>query len=380
MPAPAMFDSRHIQTTLDAELTAQATARPDDVWKQLRDSFVMADCDADPSVTQWARRYTRNAPHFESRLRLALPQLIYIQQVAAEHDVPGEFVLLPWVESHFQATPEKRRGSVGIWQIMPKTARAMGLRMDAHYDGRLDLQASSNAVMKLLTAYHGRFQDWHMAGYAFNAGEFATARFIKSQRTPTTRTPIPEWAGHDVTEQHLSQLLAIACVVRDPSRFGVSLPTLPRNQQLTTVRVAGKIALTVAARRADMSVVALKQLNAAFLNDMVDGSSGADLLMPAAHATRFLAANVNQIGTTATDDDMSSAQTSAPTAARQQEVRVMGTHRIHAGESLWQIAQRFAVTVRQLRRWNHLDGDALHPGEMLQVSAPMNAADNASGP
>ena len=69
------------------------------VWDQLRSSFAMADCDADPSVQAWARRYTHNPKQFEDQLQEVLPRLIYVQQVAAQYDVAGEFVLLPWVET-----------------------------------------------------------------------------------------------------------------------------------------------------------------------------------------------------------------------------------------------------------------------------------------
>ena len=296
---PATFDPGHVRDRLDAELAA--TANPAAIWGELRTSFVLADCDADPSITHWARRYTRNTRAFESRLRAALPKIAYIHETAAEHGVPGEFVLLPWVESRYRAEPGKRGGSAGIWQIMPRTARAMGLRMDDHYDGRLDLQASSDAVMKLLSAYHERFNDWRMASYAYNAGESATARFVDGRDAPAGRSPVPGWAGHGVTQRHLSQLLAIACVVREPGRFGVSLPPLPRDQRLTEVPVSGTMAIAEAAGRAGMTVDALKQLNAAFLDGVIDGGSGVDLLLPESHARRFRAADKDEAVTTIGD-------------------------------------------------------------------------------
>ncbi|MDE2086862.1 MAG: lytic transglycosylase, partial [Xanthomonadaceae bacterium] len=100
------------------------------VWDRLRGSFQMADCDADPAVMSWARRYTRYPQGFEAALRDALPQLTYVQQVAAEHDVAGEFVLLPWIESGFRPIPARRGRPAGMWQIMPATATAMGLHID----------------------------------------------------------------------------------------------------------------------------------------------------------------------------------------------------------------------------------------------------------
>ncbi len=36
---------------------------------------------------------------------------------------------------------------------------------------------------------------------------------------------------------------------------------------------------------------------------------------------------------------------------------------IVSGDSLWTVAQRFGVTVEDLKRWNGLKGDALQPGQ-----------------
>ncbi|HXS04761.1 MAG TPA: transglycosylase SLT domain-containing protein, partial [Rhodanobacter sp.] len=94
----------------------------------------MSDCNADPAVLGWAKRYTRDPEQFEEQLRSALPRLAYVQEVAAQYNVAGEFVLLPWVESHYRPIPARKRRPAGMWQIMPITAGAMGLRVDRHYD------------------------------------------------------------------------------------------------------------------------------------------------------------------------------------------------------------------------------------------------------
>ena len=105
---------------------APQPASPDsNVWERLRSSFAMADCDADPSVLLQARQYTRHPRQFEKRLLEVMPRLVYVQQVAAQYDVAGEFVLLPWVESHFQPVSGRRHRPAGMWQIMPVTADAM---------------------------------------------------------------------------------------------------------------------------------------------------------------------------------------------------------------------------------------------------------------
>ena len=40
------------------------------------------------------------------------------------------------------------------------------------------------------------------------------------------------------------------------------------------------------------------------------------------------------------------------------------------GDSLWSIAHRFQLSVADLRRWNHLHSNVLHPGHVLRLQAP----------
>ncbi|WP_343124472.1 transglycosylase SLT domain-containing protein [Rhodanobacter sp. B04] len=346
-----------------------------DMWEQLRGSFAMADCDADPEILAWATRYTRNPQQFEDQLHDVLPQLAYVQQVAAQYDVAGEFVLLPWIESHFRPVPGRRNRPAGIWQIMPVTAGSMGLRVDGHYDGRLDVPAAANAVMKLLKQYHDEFGDWRVADYAYNAGEFTVKKYIQRHGMPADEPAMPAWPVRKVTREHLAKLLAMACVVREPDRFNVSLPTLPDEQHLVQVPLPRSMPIAQAADHAGMSVSALKDLNAAFRSDTIDSAAASYLLLPVGHAKQFRDALLDQgnrstasaslpFNISNSDPATPSPVTSAPaiTEPRQQ------THTVQYGESLWQIARHYSVSTTQLQRWNHLRGNTLKPGQVLQVN------------
>ena len=352
------------------------TAATPDIWDQLRGSFAMADCDATPEIMTWARRYTHNPRQFESQLHEVLPQLEYVQQVAARYDVAGEFVLLPWVESHFQPVPGRRNLPAGMWQIMPVTAGAMGLHVDGHYDGRLDAPAATNAVMKLLKQYHDQFHDWRVDDYAYNTGEFNVRHLIQTRGMPADEPVIPNWPVRKVTREHLTKLLAMACVVREPDRFNVSLPSLPGEQHLVQVEIPRSMPIAQAADHAGMSVDALKNLNAAFRNDMIDTAAASYLLLPAGHAQQFRYALLDQVGSTtaSTGTPLVSTQDSDPVAQTSMISApvVSGTspksHTVRQGESLWQIAHHYSVSTSQLQRWNNLHGSVLKPGQTLQLS------------
>lgn len=343
-----------------------------DLWDQLRGSFAMADCDADPEIQAWARRYTSSLQRFENQLREVLPLLAYVQQVASRHDVAGEFVLLPWIESHFRPLPGRRRRSAGMWQIMPATASSMGLRVNAHYDGRLDTIAATQAVMKLLSQYHERLHDWRMVDYAYNAGEFGIGKLIQQHGMPADEPVIPHWPVRRITREHLTKLLAIACVVREPNRFGVTLPTLPPSQQLVQVDLPRSMPLATAAALAGISTGRLKELNAAFRSNLIDIRDAPYLTLPASQQQRFRdALRQPTDAAVAVSGSGAPAERAAPSSGTRRTLASAPSARIHTvrrGESLWEIAHHYSVNVAQLQRWNHLHGHALRPGTVLRVS------------
>jgi membrane-bound lytic murein transglycosylase D len=365
-------------------------AQPDDVWSRLRHSFAMADCDADPRIVSWAERYTSDPRRFEARIREAMPRLAYVQQAAADHGVAGEFALLPWVESHFQpVTSRHHQRAAGMWQIVPRTARAMGLEVGRDYDARFDVPAATEGVMGLLSRYHDDLHDWRLVDYAYNAGEFSVRRLVRQHGMPADEPVIPKLPVSRVTREHLTKLLAIACVVREPARFHVNLPLLPAEQQLETVAVKRPMTLDAAARRAGMGSDKLMHLNAAFRDGRIAAThTPAHLLLPRRQAEQWrdAAQQAEDAGLTAgvtpapvplpklaspgNDEPAQSAVENSPPLPPATAAGTIQHHTVRSGESLWQIARRYAVSVRQLERWNRLHGRTLKPGQVLEVSAP----------
>lgn len=349
------------------------------VWDQLRGSFQMADCDADPSITYWARRYTQSPSVFEAQMREVMPRLMYVQQIAAKHGVAGEFALLPWVESHYRPVPGSKGNPAGMWQIMPVTANALGMRVDKNFDGRLDMPAATDAIMALLKRYHDDLGDWRMADYAFNAGEFAARKLLDRYGMPGEEPAIPKMPVKRITREHLAKLLAISCVVRDPGRFNVQLPLIAPEQQLVSVPVDQSMPIAQAANHAGMSVDELKNLNAGFRNGYFDKRAASYLVMPSGRVEQFRNALLQNgsNGTAGSDSSSFAAASSSPsapledggTAAGKAQATRTRTHTVKSGETLWNIARRYSLDVDQIRRWNGLQGSTLRLGQVLKLDA-----------
>lgn len=110
----------------------------------------MDDCNYRPQVTHWARSYTANPARFSENLRRAMPFLLIVVAEIERLELPGEFAMLPYVESHYRPLPGNGNAPAGMWQFVPMTARGSGLRVTQDYDGRLDARDSSRAALTLI--------------------------------------------------------------------------------------------------------------------------------------------------------------------------------------------------------------------------------------
>jgi len=71
-----------------------------------------------------------------------------VDRVLLENELPPEIRYLPFVESSYNPAAYSKAGAAGLWQIMPATARSLGLELNATVDERLDPEAATRAAAK----------------------------------------------------------------------------------------------------------------------------------------------------------------------------------------------------------------------------------------
>lgn len=111
--------------------------------------------------------------------RLVVPQL---KQIFAEERVPPPLVWIAEVESGFDARACSPVGAVGLFQLMPSTAKDLGLRLWP-FDQRKQLDPSAHAAAKYLRQLHAQFGDWRLAVAAYNCGPGTVQRWLQRYRT-----------------------------------------------------------------------------------------------------------------------------------------------------------------------------------------------------
>ncbi len=103
-------------------------------WPHLRQRYAMPGCNYSPAVQRFAKMMAQSPRHLSAALRQAMPFVLIATAQIEKFDMPGEFAFLPWVESSYTMIPPNGDSAAGMWQLMPETARELGLRIDDEYD------------------------------------------------------------------------------------------------------------------------------------------------------------------------------------------------------------------------------------------------------
>lgn len=350
-------------------------------WASIVASDVMPDCADSPMIRANARMYTRSPERFEQLLQQSLPLIIYVHKQLQDAGIPGEFSMLPMLESSYNAAePGHRNDPAGMWQLMPRTARLHGVTVTRQYDGRLDPVASTQAAIKMLKALNQQFQDWRLTDMAYNSGPYTVMGALR-EHPELGSEAIPSIPVSHITHTHLARLMALSCILRQPQQFHVQLPQPSSADELAAIEVPAGTRLKDAAGMAEISEAALRALNPGYIGGSVPADSPRTLLLPAGAMDSLAAAltvasaePVAQVNTKERNAGPSNslplpAEPAAPPPQDEDSAAAPASarHRVRKGDTLWSIAHRYHVSVKELKRWNQLHDNDVRPGEELRV-------------
>jgi membrane-bound lytic murein transglycosylase D len=138
--------------------------------------------------------------------------------------LPQNLIYLAFEESAFNPVARSGQRAVGIWQLMPATARLYGLKVSKKSDERLKVEKETDAALRFLDHLYGYFGSWYLAAAAYNAGQHKIARIMKKnlgRHTGTNRDYYRIWDDlPPQTRDYVPAILALQRIGRNPKKYG----------------------------------------------------------------------------------------------------------------------------------------------------------------
>lgn len=103
-----------------------------------------------------------------------------IKEKARSNGVPEDVAIgVGLLENGGSETAKSSAGALGVFQLMPGTARNLGLAVNKKNDERRVPSKNIDAGMRYLRTNYDRFGDWGLATWAYHAGEGNVAKALK---------------------------------------------------------------------------------------------------------------------------------------------------------------------------------------------------------
>ena len=112
----------------------------------------------------------KNSKDLEDMRGWGKPYFNVMDAILIAHKLPKELKYLAVIESRLHTSAVSWAGAVGPWQLMPGTARILGLRVTRQVDERTNYIKSTHAAAKYLDDLYDQFGDWLLVIAAYNGG------------------------------------------------------------------------------------------------------------------------------------------------------------------------------------------------------------------
>jgi membrane-bound lytic murein transglycosylase D len=315
------------------------------LWDQIRRAHNLKFDPNHPRIIKERMRYLGTPKYLYQVTKRAEPFLFHIIESLKKEGLPVELALLPMIESAYRTDAISKSGAAGLWQFIPATGQHFGLERNQWYDGRQDIRASTQAAIKYLKKLHKLFNgDWLLVLAAYNAGENNILKAM--DKNLRQGRPLDYWhlLLREETALYVPKFLAILSIFHYPGDYGVNLWPIKSRPFFTQVSINKQASLRKYAKKLNVNLNLLNQLNAGLQNQITPPKQRYQMLLPVAAATRFRS-----------------------TAKEAGNSSKGSHHRVSPGETLTHISRQYDISVTQLKKDNQLDGDNIHPGQTLII-------------
>lgn len=297
------------------------------------------------------------------RSRRYLPMMEHI--FVNEYGLPKELTRLPFVESSFDYTAYSSVGAAGIWQFMPRTAKAHQMKVGKIVDERRDPLKATHAAAQYLRSAYQSLGSWPLAITSYNHGVGGVRSKVRKAGTTDlvaiVEHPYERFFGFASSNFYPEFLAAVEIydnwsayfpeVKEEPPlrlvSFPLSVPASP--QHISHVL--------------DIPMEELKEANYALLDPVWRGAAK----IPAGYTLRLPAHYEDRTARILPPESRSRSVKVIPVMYTPPAARAKGGYVVKRGDTLFSISKKTNRSVDALKRANNLKGGSVKAGQRLVI-------------
>ena len=142
-----------------------------------------------------------------------------IDPILRRFNIPPDFRYIPLAESALINNCVSPKGASGYWQLMPETARELGLIVNDETDERYDLPKATVAVCRMLRDLYHELGSWTLVAAAYNSGlGHVQSRMLQQRQSNYFNLKL-----YHETSQYLYRVLAYKELLTNPQQYRLLL-------------------------------------------------------------------------------------------------------------------------------------------------------------
>lgn len=301
-----------------------------------------------------------------------------IEEELDRQGLPLELKYLAIVESALNPTAVSRMGATGFWQFMLRTGKIYGLTINSVIDERMDPRKSTRAMCEYFKDMYALYGDWMLAIAAYNCGPGNINKAIRRSGGKKDFWEIFPYLPRE-TRSYVPFFIAAFYSMEYYREHDIRPSAIHIPIATDTVHLARRCTTRELAEITSVSLDTIELLNPMYKKGIIPGNQQSQVIVLPAQAAIDFASNKEKYFASHHKSEAKE-ENSAPDIEEEQaaDSEREVTYRVRRGDSLGSIARRYHVTTAQIKEWNGLRSNMIHPGQKLVIRTGAKASVSAA--
>ncbi len=280
-----------------------------------------------------------------------------INKILKKNGLPKELAFLPMIESAFNPYSVSYLGASGLWQLMRRTAKQYGLKMDHIIDERRDPVLSTTVAAKHLAHNYEVLKSWPLAITAYNYGLQGMVNAVKKTGSKSLDEIIENYDGprfEFAARNFYMEFITVLEIIKNSFAY-FGLLNVEDPVEAGEFEVEDYVELKTIAQYAKIDMAEIRRLNPALLSAAYKPENP----IPKGYKLKLCPENIGKL---------EFAYVLIPDNLKYARSPFQGQHIVRKGQTLSEIAKIHKISAGNLAKFNGIRNPGrIRAGQRLKI-------------